>query len=220
MNRFELRNLRKKLGLSRQKFADRLEISIHTLDSWETGKRNIPKTKAALIYNVFNRGNSVDFTFDGQADYKHMGPKDHLSLLQSSKIPYYDTNVVSSVVKSFNDVNDNPTYLIDYPPFRNCTAIINNYGESMLPKFNNGDHLAIKQITNFDVILWGESYLVVTNKKSNNLKAIKDVFQHPEEENKLILRSANPNFTGDTIIEKAHITSMYLVKGKISQFGN
>lgn len=220
MNRFELRTLRKKLGLSRQKFADKLEISIHTLDSWETGKRNIPKTKATLIYNVFSRVDEGDLVYSRQGDSKQLSLTDHLNLIQTSKIPFYDTNVVSSVVKSFNDINNHPSYLVDYPPFRNCTAIINNYGDSMSPKFSNGDRLAIKQITNFDVILWGESYLVITNKKSNNLKAIKDVFQHPEEENKIILRSANPQFSGDTIIDKAHITSMYLVKGKISQFVN
>lgn len=220
MNRIELRNFRKKLGLSRQKFADKLEISIHTLDSWETGKRNIPKTKVKLIYTVFSNSHDIDYTFDGQGGYKNRFNQDHLSLLNTSKIPYYDTNIISSLVKSFNDVNDKPTYYIDYPPFKNCTAIINNYGESMLPKFKNGDRLAIKQITNFDVILWGEAYLVITNKKSNNLRAIKTIFQHPDENSKIILRSTNTNFPGDTIVEKAHITSMYLVKGKISQYSN
>ena len=220
MNRFELRNFRKKLGLSRQKFADRLEISIHTLDSWETGKRNIPKTKVTLIYNVFNNAARMALTQDGQAMYKNMPLGDNLNLLQVGKTPYYDTNIVSNVVKSFNDVNEQPSYFVDYPPFKNCTAIINNYGDSMSPKFLNGERLAVKQINNLDVILWGETYLVITNKKSNNLKTIKDVFPYPEDDSKIILKSCNPQFSGDTVIEKAHITSMYLVKGKISQLVN
>jgi len=221
MNRFELRNFRKKLGLSRQKFADRLEISIHTLDSWETGKRNIPKTKVKLIYNVFKSTDELILTQDAQAVYKNSNQNfDNFSVLQANRTPYYDTNVISNVVKSFNDVNDQPTYFVDYPPFRNCTAIINNYGESMSPKFRNGERLAVKQITNFDVILWGETYLVITNKKSNHLKVVKDVFPHTTDENKIILRSCNPDFKGDTIIDKTHITSMYLVKGKISQLVN
>lgn len=220
MNRYELRNFRKKLGLSRQKFADRLEISIHTLDSWETGKRNIPKTKVTLIYNVFNNAARMALTQDGQAMYKNMPLGDNLNLLQVGKTPYYDTNVVSNVVKSFNDVNEQPSYFVDYPPFKNCTAIINNYGDSMSPKFLNGERLAVKQINNLDVILWGETYLVITNKKSNNLKTIKDVFPYPEDDSKIILKSCNPQFSGDTVIEKAHITSMYLVKGKISQLVN
>lgn len=220
MNRFELRNFRKQLGLSRQKFADRLEISIHTLDSWETGKRNIPKTKVKLIYNVFKSTGGATITQDAQAVYKNSTSGDDYGLLHLNRTPYYDTNVISNVVKSFNDVSDKPTYFVDYPPFRNCTAIINNYGESMSPKFKNGERLAVKQITNFDVILWGETYLVITNRKSNNLRVVKDIFPHPEDESKIILRSCNPNFKGDTIVDKAHITSMYLVKGKISQLVN
>lgn len=220
MNRFELRNFRKKLGLSRQKFADKLEISIHTLDSWETGKRNIPKTKVKLIFNVFKSSDTIALTHDAQASYKNMPLGDDFGLLHINRTPYYDTNVISNVVKSFNDVNEQPTYFVDYPPFRNCTAIINNYGESMAPKFKNGERLAIKQITNFDVILWGETYLIITNRKANNLRVVKDVFPHSTDEGKITLRSSNPDFKGDTIVEKAHISSMYLVKGKISQLVN
>ncbi len=220
MNRFELRNFRKKLGLSRQKFADKLEISIHTLDSWETGKRNIPKTKVKLIYNVFQNVDNIILTQDGQSAYKNMHSGDDFGLLHINCTPYYDTNVISSVVKSFNDVNEQPTYFVDYPPFRNCTAIINNYGESMSPKFKNGERLAVKQITNFDVILWGETYLVITNRRANNLRVVKDVFPHPTDENKIALRSSNPDFKGDTVVDKSNIASMYLVKGKISQLVN
>ena len=49
MKGLELRALRKKFGLSRIKFAEFINISVHTLDSWEGGKRNIPDTKADLI---------------------------------------------------------------------------------------------------------------------------------------------------------------------------
>lgn len=57
MNKLELKEFRKNIGLERQDFADKLGISIHTLDSWESGKRNIPKTKIRLIKAVFDRYN-------------------------------------------------------------------------------------------------------------------------------------------------------------------
>lgn len=49
MTGLELRTLRKKLDLSRQGFATIIGVSIHTLDAWEGGKRNIPETKKELI---------------------------------------------------------------------------------------------------------------------------------------------------------------------------
>lgn len=49
MKGLELRELRKKFGLSRINFAGLIDISVHTLDAWEGGKRNIPNTKAELI---------------------------------------------------------------------------------------------------------------------------------------------------------------------------
>lgn len=49
MTGLELRGLRKERGLSRQKFAELIKISIHTLDAWEGGKRNIPPLKADII---------------------------------------------------------------------------------------------------------------------------------------------------------------------------
>jgi hypothetical protein len=56
----------------------------------------------------------------------------------------------------------------------------------------------------------------MTNEKSTNLRSIKLIFEHADQ-NKLILRSSNPNFRGDTIIYKESITSLYIIKGKITR---
>ena len=66
------------------------------------------------------------------------------------------------------------------------------------------------------MILWGETYLVITNEEGNNLRTIKMVFQHKNND-KLILRSANPEYSGDTVIKKSSVLGMYLVKGKITR---
>ncbi len=133
-----------------------------------------------------------------------------------NKLPYYDINVTSSIISSFNDVKEVPAFYVDYKPFNDCTAIMPNYGDSMYPKYKNGEKLAVKQIFNLDVITWGETYLVVTNSNANDLRTIKDVFPH-EDNSKIILRASNPNYAGDTVIDKEDIVSMFAVKGKISQ---
>jgi transcriptional regulator with XRE-family HTH domain len=45
----DLKEIRKKTGMSRSQFSDLIGVSIHTLDSWESEKRNIPKLKEEII---------------------------------------------------------------------------------------------------------------------------------------------------------------------------
>lgn len=135
---------------------------------------------------------------------------------KENKVPYYEIDVTSTITTSFNDVLEIPTFYVDYKPFNDCSAYVNNYGDSMFPKYKNGEKLAVKQILNLDVLMYGETYLVITNANANDLKTVKEV-HYCEDQSKLILRASNPAYKGDTIIDKVDILSMFAVKGKISQ---
>ena len=141
---------------------------------------------------------------------------DTLTYEKEKKVPYYDIDVTSHITTSFNDVAEKPTFYVDYQPFNDCSAYVNNFGDSMFPKYKNGEKLAVKQIHNLEVLMFGETYLVVTNENANNLKTVKEVHFH-EDKSKLILRASNPAYKGDTVINKVDILSMFAVKGKISQ---
>jgi len=54
MTKEDLKEYINKSGLSRANFAEKLSISIETLNSWEYRGKNIPKTKEKLIQSVFN----------------------------------------------------------------------------------------------------------------------------------------------------------------------
>ena len=135
---------------------------------------------------------------------------------KEKKVPYYDIDVTSHITTSFSDVVEKPTFYVDYQPFNDCSAYVNNYGDSMYPKYKNGEKLAVKQIHNLDVLMFGETYLIITNENANDLKTVKEVHYH-KDQSKLILRAANPDYQGDTVIDKVDILSMFAVKGKISQ---
>jgi len=135
---------------------------------------------------------------------------------KEKKVPYYDIDVTSTITTSFSDVVEKPTFYVDYQPFNDCSAYVNNFGDSMYPKYKNGEKLAVKQIHNLDVLMFGETYLIITNENANDLKTVKEVHYH-KDQSKLILRAANPDYQGDTIINKVDILSMFAVKGKISQ---
>lgn len=178
-----------------------------------------------MVSDYYNGKKEVSAKFS-EAFIEHYNYKSSISSLPrieedkintyKNKVPLYETDVTSHVTTSFNDIPEIPSYYVDYKPFNDCTAYVKNYGDSMFPKYKNGEKLAVKQINNLDVITWGETYLVVTNGNANDLRTVKDVHPH-KDESKIILRASNPNYAGDTVINKEDILSMFAVKGKISQ---
>lgn len=130
-------------------------------------------------------------------------------------VPYYDDlDVTASIITSFQDYKEVPTFLIDYKHFNDCDAYLPVVGDSMYPKYSAGEIVAVKQIRSIETILWGETYLVITNENANSLRTLKDV-HFSQDQTKLILRACNPDYMGDTYINKVDIISMFIVKGRI-----
>ena len=142
---------------------------------------------------------------------------DSIELIRTNKeklVPYYNIEFSGSQVKNLEELQDYVSFYVDYEPLNDCTAFVPYYGDSMLPKYKSGDALGVKQIKNFDALLWGESHLVITNDNANNIKTVKNIHQHKDLD-KVILRAINPEYAGDTVIDKGDILSMFLVKGKV-----
>lgn len=132
-------------------------------------------------------------------------------------VPYYeDIESTGTIMSMNNDYRETPAFFINYEHFNDCTAYLTHVGDSMYPKYCSGEIIAVKRIFNFDIVLWGEAYLVVTNENANNLRTVKLVFPH-DDEGKIVLRASNPNFKGDTVVNKSDIVSMFIVKGKITR---
>ena len=94
-----------------------------------------------------------------------------------------------------------------------CLAAFPVFGDSMKPKILNGDIVVISEKVPEEKILWGETYLVVTDA----WRVVKTV--HPgKTEEYIILRSINPAFEGDTNVHKNELRALYMVKGVISRF--
>ncbi|OWK71742.1 S24 family peptidase [Pedobacter sp. AJM] len=129
-------------------------------------------------------------------------------------VPYYDISL--SDTDTLILMEEKAEYFVNYKPFNDCTAYLPVYGDSMYPRYASGEIIAVREVTNYDVLQWGEAYVVMADAKANYLRSIKMIYEHTDR-NKLILRSSNPNFKGDTIIEKSNITSLYIIKGKITR---
>jgi transcriptional regulator with XRE-family HTH domain len=139
-----------------------------------------------------------------------------LSNTEARGVPFYNIDVNATITRSFNDVVESPEFYVDFKPFNDCTAYLPVYGDSMFPTYASGEIIAVKQLDNMDVILWGEAHLIITSELANNMKTVKLLFQHSDND-KIILRAANPEFKGDTVIPKEAILSLYIIKGKITR---
>ena len=132
---------------------------------------------------------------------------------KTNRIPFYCFDVMGKVESEETLMNTKPTCYFELPGFTGCLAAFPVFGDSMKPKILNGDIVVISEKVPEEKILWGETYLVVTEA----WRVIKTV--HPgETEEFIILRSINPNFEGDTAVNKNEIRGLYLIKGKVSKF--
>lgn len=198
---------------------NRPDVIYHILNE----RNGISRSLANKINNKYNI--NVDWLLTGEGemlngDSSHNNNNKQNSVEVSYKkgVPYFeDIESTGSIIqgKAMNGT-ETPTFLINYEHFNDCTAYIQHVGDSMYPKYCSGEIIAVKRIFNLDIVLWGEAYLVVTNDDANNLRTVKLVFQH-DDPDKIVLRSSNPNYKGDTIINKKDIISMFIVKGKITR---
>lgn len=206
--------------LKKMQISDLLGVKPAYLSAILSGKRPLSKEKVDILINQFGE-EILQYTLpDVIIEFKNNdGPQFLPGDYDKTNIgvPYYeDLDVTGSMITSFEDYNEVPTFRIDYRHFNDCDAYLPVVGDSMLPKFVSGDIIAVKQMKSLETLLWGETYLVITNSNANSLRTIKDVHFHPDPA-KVILRASNPAFAGDTIINKSDIVSIYIVKGKIKR---
>lgn len=215
-----LKEIRNSLGMTVEEFYSPLMKAFNNGSSIENNKRNLGKRLAKDIIEYYNINPVYLHTGRGEKVLKvRPYQKSTFQPSQASEglVPYYDvkfSQLADRTADIFQDAK--PNYYVDYRPFNDCTAYLPVYGDSMFPQFANGEIIAVKEIPNRDVILWGEPYLVVTDVRANNMVTVKQLHQHADAE-KIILRSSNPAYQGDTVIDKYSIVKLYIIKGKITQ---
>ena len=206
MNGKQLKDLREKYGYSQESLANELNVSRKTINTYES-KDEIPESKQHLLKLFFSNLSNEKLHND---ESKVIEVKKY-----HKGVPYFENiDGTATITTSFNDYPESPAFYIDYEHFNDCDAYIQVVGDSMYPAYSSGEIIAVKRIMNFDVIQWGEVYFVVTNGNANDMKTVKQLHYH-EDLDKIILRSSNPYFKGDTIVKKKDILYLYIVKGKI-----
>lgn len=215
MYKIDLKLFRKNNNLSQIDLAEILGCKQSFISQIETGYRQIPDEYISILLALDDYDKSA--INEESIAFAEASSKYNIDQTNTIGVPYYeDLDVTASLVTSFSDYTETPTFKINYKHFNDCDAYLPVMGNSMAPLYCNGDIIAIRKIINLDALLPGETYLVITSSEANSLRTIKRVYYSPDR-SKILLRATNPDYAGDIEIFKKDIISIYFVKGKITR---
>jgi len=216
--------IRKFLELNQTQLASIMETVQNNVSLIENG-RLVPseKYKENLVLKLHVNRTWLE-TGDGEMFSLSGIPESYLTREQMDKIventrpsstavPFYE-----NPIEGFADGSDSrvPRYMIDYPPFNDCTFYRPVYGESMTPKFKKGDTIACKRLANKDSLMYGEIYLCTFRRGDEIVELLRSI-RRTDDPGIVSLVPLNPEY--DSInIPKSSIEALYIVKGRIERF--
>ena len=136
--------IRRELGLTQTELAEKLGVHRRTIQEWEKGGV-IPETKKMFIKNMLNEMHN-NVQEEKEEDTRPVIP----SHLAAGSLTGFADAVKSYDCEMHPVIRNFPSY--DY------TMVVK--GDSMEPKFEGGDEIAIKKVESF--IEWGKPYVLDT----------------------------------------------------------
>jgi len=199
------KEIARRKGLTLQEVSTKLTMSYQNLNRLLTANdikySQLNKLAGAIDEPIETLLNVLSHRYEGDKKPKPYQIKDvPVDMVSEPKIPYYNIDVTASAFPVFADEREEPEYFMSIPAFKNCDFAVPIYGDSMYPKIKNGHIVAVKEVKNKAVILYGEIYLVITE----DYRTVK-----------YIRCSENPSFD-DVEIPIDSILRLYKVRGQIS----
>lgn len=138
----QLRRLRRENGLTQNELSKRLNVSNGTIAMWETGKRQPDLSTLQKLAEFFNV--TVDYLMGRDVDHNVRGVQLERSVV---KVPVYGTIPAGVPIEMIADtyIEDEEEIPADRLKGGNRYFCLKVKGESMMPKFEDGDTLILKQ---------------------------------------------------------------------------
>ena len=175
------------------------------------------------LYNIVKGKNyGVTYLFQVLRYYKALNPmwlmygegemyKDDNKTLSTKTIPIYDiSGSAGRNISFFADDASVVEHIFLGSSFKDCTAAIRIYGDSMYPLYQSGDLALLKRIQEHAYFQWGHVYLIVTA-DDRFLKHVLEVSGNKEQ---LLLKSQNEYYKPFKI-NKKDILSIHEAQGYI-----
>jgi len=173
----EIKLIRKKLGLTQQQLADKLNYSLSMVQKWENGVRDIDEFTAGVIKQ-----------FESEISNLHQKVAQKINLEQietySKGVPYYDVDYAGGWSSEELFTNQLPSFYITSPDFEKAEFACNLIGQSISRRIPHRAVIGLRQINDWELYFpTNEVYAVLMK---NELRTVK-IVKRSEKEGFLIL---------------------------------
>ena len=191
-----IKQLREERNWSQTELAEKLEVSLRTVQNYEADQSKIPLNKLHNIYKILNVNLSNEMFV---ADIQDL-------------TGYYLPEVSASAGLETSINNDELKKIpVTIPGWEKDIIFINVFGDSMYPKYNSGEVIGVKFVE-FQYLNYGHPYVVVFEDGEVFIKIV----QPGKDEDHLVLESVN-SFYKPKEFHRSLMRSFYSIKGVIKK---
>ena len=207
-----IKYLMRELGMKQVQFAQRLGVDTSNLSKYLNA--HMPLSESFLNRIVVNLGVSKEWLLEG-TDLpfgKTQVPVggDPLTAVSAAGVgtPVYDVDATAGAASGRNELfaSDNIVGWVNLPNVSPNCRIVRVSGDSMAPVIQDGDFIAVREVSNPNQIYWGQIYVI----QLDDFRLVKYLRRHTDP-NMVVLRSANPEYD-DMDVRRADIHEMLLVQ--------
>ena len=205
-----IKYLMKEMGLKQVQFAERIGVDTSNLSKYLNA--HMPLSESFLNRLVVNLGVSKEWLMDGTALPFGKTPVrvdgEVMASANGGGTPVYDVDVTAGVASGRNELfaSENIVGWVNLPNMSPNCRIVRVSGDSMAPVINDGDFVAVREVSNPNQIYWGQIYVV----QLDDFRLVKYLRRHSDP-NMVVLRSENPNYD-DMDVRRSDIHEMLLVQ--------
>lgn len=135
--------------------------------------------------------------------------------INTTAIKFYDIPVTGGDIDVFDDLqNEEPSFSLYSDDYKGCEYGFRVHGDSMHPIISSGDYVIIKEITEKDLIIYGEIYLIFTTDQ----RIVKRLSKSKTESDVLCV-SENNKYDSFPLAKK-RIKRLFAIKGVIKRLSD
>lgn len=205
-----IRYLIKQSRLTQSEFSKRLGMDPANLSKHLNG--HLPVTEGLLNRIAVDMGVSKQWLVDGSespyAKPRHVIENVPTACYTGVSAPVYDIDVTAGNAElSHLFASEQAVGSLSLPRISPDCVVVKVSGDSMSPVISDGAYIAIRPVSPDSCIFWGQIYVVVLE----DYRMVKYLRRNPDDETKVVLRSANPAYD-DIDISKHDILKLFLVE--------
>ncbi len=210
-----IKYLMKEMGVRQVQFAERIGVDTSNLSKYLNA--HMPLSDSFLNRLVVNLGVSKEWLLDGtdlpfgKTPVRVDSTDGHVALKNGDAVtatPVYDVDATAGASSGRAELfaTENIIGWVNLPNMSPNCRIVRVSGDSMAPVIQDGDFVAVREVSNMSQIYWGQIYVV----QLDDFRVVKYVRRHTDP-NVVVLRSENPNYD-DMDVLRADIHEMLLVQ--------